>query len=1017
MKILTLFFVFFFSTAFFLNAQNDQEDYKKAVEFFKSANDYKQKYDLENAKKYFIKAADLFKKHNYTGNYIQCRYSVADIYILKNKFKDAENILLEIEDISIEKYGENNQFLSNIYYGKGIVVAYEGKQDEAVDYYNKALKINEKSDKPNDFHKSNIYGGLGNAYSEKGDLDKALENYKKDIKIKKSIVGENHPILAVAYNNIANIYKAKGEYDYALEHIEKALNLSLNAYGKDNFETAKYYSSKGSIYMKKGQYDIALDFFKTALNINKAIFGEKHKSVADNLSDIGILYNKQAEYDKALIYYKDAYDIQIDLFGEDHPDIAGICNNIGDILEKQGKHESSLKYYEKAVAVKIKYFGSNHPELAVYYNNMGINYYNRKNYNSSMMYYLKAVSILENNYGSKFPRLVKIYANIGSICLKENNFNKSLYYYQKSLAANIKDFNPDSTDYYSNPFIRNYFDINNLLISLNGKADALYRLFISEPDNTENLKLSYENYILCDSAIIIARKKIVKKTDKILLGNRSRLIYDNAVTVTIELSEISSNEKQRNDYYKKAFYFAENNKAVVLSEAVNAAEAKYFINLPNDILEQEKSLKTAIAGFEKDLSEITDENKIKIFEENLFVLNDELRKLNNLIESKYPKYHELKYKPAEFSIKDIQNKIDNKTVVRSYFLGQDNIIIFTIKKDSYDVSFSEKPEDFEKKVNEFNKNITSGYETDFKLYMKSGQYFYNLFFPKKLPEDIEKLIIIPDGMIGLIPFETLLTESYNGDVTKFKEYPFLIKKCQINYAYSAGLLLKSLKIESRKNDSRKAWFGIAPVFENLPENFSRSISGIDATALLGTKTEINKIEQLFKQKGFLTNSLVDASATKSDFKNSDLKNYKYIHIATHGHVNILEPKLSGILMYIVYGDKNDMLYSGEIYNLELDADLAVLSACETGLGKISKSEGIIGLSRALLFAGADNIIVSLWKVSDESTSNLMVDFYLNLLENEADRAFALHKAKLKMIGEGGTFAHPFFWSPFVLIGK
>ena len=114
MKILTLFFVFFFSTAFFLNAQNDQEDYKKAVEFFKSANDYKQKYDLENAKKYFIKAADLFKKHNYTGNYIQCRYSVADIYILKNKFKDAENILLEIEDISIEKYGGNNQFLSNI---------------------------------------------------------------------------------------------------------------------------------------------------------------------------------------------------------------------------------------------------------------------------------------------------------------------------------------------------------------------------------------------------------------------------------------------------------------------------------------------------------------------------------------------------------------------------------------------------------------------------------------------------------------------------------------------------------------------------------------------------------------------------------------------------------------------------------------------------------------------------------------------------------------------------------------
>ena len=105
------------------------------------------------------------------------------------------------------------------------------------------------------------------------------------------------------------------------------------------------------------------------------------------------------------------------------------------------------------------------------------------------------------------------------------------------------------------------------------------------------------------------------------------------------------------------------------------------------------------------------------------------------------------------------------------------------------------------------------------------------------------------------------------------------------------------------------------------------------------------------------------------------------------------------------------------YNLEFDADLVVLSACETGLGKISKSEGIIGLSRALLYAGADNIIVSLWKVSDESTTKLMVDFYSNLLENEIDKAKALHDAKLKMIEQGGTFAHPFFWSPFVLIGK
>ena len=168
MKIFTFLSVFIISIALTVSAQNDNEEYKKAVEYFKSANENKQRFEIDKAEKLFASAAILFKKNNYIGNYIQCRYAVADIYIIKNKFNDAENVLLEIEDLSIKKYGENNQFLSNIYYGKGIVKAYKGKQDEAVEYYNKALDINDKADNPNDFHKSNIYGGLGNAYYEKG---------------------------------------------------------------------------------------------------------------------------------------------------------------------------------------------------------------------------------------------------------------------------------------------------------------------------------------------------------------------------------------------------------------------------------------------------------------------------------------------------------------------------------------------------------------------------------------------------------------------------------------------------------------------------------------------------------------------------------------------------------------------------------------------------------------------------------------------------------------------------------
>jgi CHAT domain-containing protein len=137
-------------------------------------------------------------------------------------------------------------------------------------------------------------------------------------------------------------------------------------------------------------------------------------------------------------------------------------------------------------------------------------------------------------------------------------------------------------------------------------------------------------------------------------------------------------------------------------------------------------------------------------------------------------------------------------------------------------------------------------------------------------------------------------------------------------------------------------------------------------------------------------------------------------------VNTDKPNLSGLYLYpeeYSSGLNDSVLYSGEIYNIELGAHLAVLSACETGLGEISSSEGIIGLSRSLLYAGADNIIASLWQVSDISTSELMIDFYKELFENDYDNTVALHNAKMRMINSGGTYAHPYFWSPFILIGK
>jgi len=204
-------------------------------------------------------------------------------------------------------------------------------------------------------------------------------------------------------------------------------------------------------------------------------------------------------------------------------------------------------------------------------------------------------------------------------------------------------------------------------------------------------------------------------------------------------------------------------------------------------------------------------------------------------------------------------------------------------------------------------------------------------------------------------------------------------------------------------------------------------SGKFIPPLPGSESEVKSIFNEFDKENFKTKVELKENASESRIKSGELENYKYIHFATHGFVNSEKPELSGLLLAQVADSTNEqndgILYSGEIYNLKLNADLVVLSACETGLGKIKKGEGIIGLTRALLYAGAKNLMVSLWQVSDQSTSDLMISFYKNLLDEKSARltnqvryAPLLQQAKLKMIGDA-KFAHPFYWSPFILIGQ
>jgi CHAT domain-containing protein len=287
------------------------------------------------------------------------------------------------------------------------------------------------------------------------------------------------------------------------------------------------------------------------------------------------------------------------------------------------------------------------------------------------------------------------------------------------------------------------------------------------------------------------------------------------------------------------------------------------------------------------------------------------------------------------------------------------------------------------------------YYRDFQTYAKSAGGLKYALAPQTNKSNV---IIIPSGRMSTLPLEVLPVKKVG---TSFADTKYLVSKHAISSEFSVGLIAQKRKPQSAAQQS---------IFLCAPVKFPRKDN---LNELPGTESEIKAISGLFPSAN--KEVLLYADANEGKIKANDINKYNYLHFATHGVVDEAEPELSRIFLNENSSDDGH-LYAGEIYNLNLNADLAVLSACQTGLGKYSKGEGVIGLSRALVYAGARNLVVSFWSVADESTSELMTDFYSTLLKNQ-DKGFryALQQSKIKMIASK-NFSDPYYWAPFVLIG-
>lgn len=796
---------------------------------------------------------------------------------------------------------------------------------------------------------------------------------------------------AVTQNNLGYLNMIKGRSDLAQDLLEQSRD-GFKRLGKENTkEGARCFSNLCFLYSSNKKLGQAEENGLQALQIRQSIFGSESEEVAASLNDLGLVYG-QTDPDKGLSHYEQALAIYEKLYDKDHPKIAVASTNIGLMYFELKLYGDAIVNFETAQSIWKKTYPNGHPNEALVLLNLGRTYTMMKNTKVALEYYEDALAIFKKYYGAKHPDIATVYNLAGSIKLDQNNYQGALSDFQHALCANVPTFNDENVSI--NPSVKHFYNGKVLLYSLQLKAKALESQHYGKTLKLQDLKFALVTLKSCDSLIDNIRHGSTNENDKIELGSLANEVYEDGVRIAYSISELTPASKV---YKEAAFYFAEKSKSAVLQESIADTQAKSFAGIPLELIEQEKDQKSTIAFLAQKLSEKPNPEEENYLRSALFNSNLEYQHFIKKLEADYPSYYNLKFSSAMPSVAEIQRVIQPTQAVVSYFIAEKSkkLFQFVVTSKTFKIISRSIPEDFDRLSKGF---VNSLLHSDFRTY-KDAQAVSRLVRPH-VPVSIRRVIIIPSGRIGSLPLESMPYKKVRGE--DFKGVTFFVDRWAMSYEFAAGLMLQKAKEKAAKKTTN--------LFLCAPIRFSEDQNLND---LPGTEREVDEIAKLFPSQSRI---FTRTNASEAILKSKNIQDYNYLHLATHGIVDARDPAQSEIFLTNGEGEDGN-LFCREIYNMNLRADLVVLSACETGLGKFSKGEGVIGLSRALTYAGAKNIIVSFWKVSDESTAELMISFYKHLIENNhQDLSDALRQAKMDII-KSGQYSSPYYWAPFFLIGK
>ncbi|HSE23453.1 MAG TPA: CHAT domain-containing protein, partial [Pyrinomonadaceae bacterium] len=530
------------------------------------------------------------------------------------------------------------------------------------------------------------------------------------------------------------------------------------------------------------------------------------------------------------------------------------------------------------------------------------------------------------------------------------------------------------------------------------------------------------------------------------------------------------------EYAGEAFKINEQSRSRSLLDLLNETGASITEGVPADLLkrkqdnlDRQQEIADVLTGINISNEEL--KKKPSELDEELEKLQGEYEEIENQIRTASPRYAALTSSQG-LTLTDVQQKVlDDRTLLLEYALQSDASYLWAISKT--DVTLFKLPgrSNVEKAATDLraqlipstlqrrivgidvidpNRGIglAASAPTDAAPFVAAANALYKIALePAASVLGDKRLLIVADGALSYVPFEVLLKTSEAGD---FSSLPYLIKSNEIVYAPSASVVAAIRQQRSKpvgramliiadpvfnsndarahkgttssSDDSELRGLGIQSALvdvtgDTTAGNADAKMEGLPLARLAGTRTEAEEISKLAKGSGGQADVWLDLDANEDNVSSRDVTKYRVIHVATHGLLDADRPQFTGVVLSLVGNKSHDgFLRTDEIFNLRLGSPLVMLSACETGLGKEKRGEGVLGLTRAFMYAGAPTVGVTLWSVADKSTATLMTDFYRRLFSaGEVSTSAALRDAQLAMISDK-KYSAPFFWAPFVLVG-